>query len=181
MLNCPVKLPPEAKAQKTLLELLCAVVQKLDEIAQAISKQNTCQDDLRRQVEEVLERHRQAAERYFATMPDPCGEEPFGRCPFLELPAGTKRRDLDRGAYVFLLPDSTILRVLGQSVHAALPNGAIESLVPDEDYRLHTSDGRTFQLDPNCPNCPQPPEEPGEEPDVPEIPADPAQCEEPRP
>ena len=179
MLECPVIYPFEVHVQKTTLELLCATAQRLDQIANALASQIGCTDDLRRQVEEVLERHRQAAEQYFATMPDPCGEEPFDLCPFLELPAGTKRRDLDGGAVVFLLPDGTILRVLGQSVHAALPNGAIESLVPDEDFRLHTSDGRVYQLDPNCPNCPQPPGPEPEEPELPEIPPDPAVCEEP--
>jgi len=179
MLECPVLYPFEVHLQKLNLELLCAMAQRLDQIANALASQIGCTDDLRRQVEEVLERHRQAAEQYFATMPDPCGDEPFDRCPFLELPAGTKRRDLDLGAVVFLLPDGTILRVLGQSVHAALPNGAIEALVPDEDFRLHTSDGRTFPLDPDCPNCPQPPGSEPEEPELPEIPPDPAQCEEP--
>ena len=179
LLDCPPLIPPEAKAQKMTLELLCAMAQKLDDIAEALSDQIGCQDDLKQQVEEVLEQHRQAAETYFATLPDPCGEEPFDRCPFLELPVGTKRRDLDRGAFVFLLPDSTIFRVLGDSVQAVLPDGAIEELVSDDEYRLHTSDGRTFQLDPDCPDCPQPPGEGPEEPELPEIPLDPAQCEEP--
>jgi hypothetical protein len=179
LLDCPVTLPPEMRMQKTLLELLCVIAQKLDQIADSLTTHGGCQDDLRQQVEEVLERHRQAAENYFATLPDPCGEEPFDRCPFLELPVGTKRRDLDRGAFVFILPDSTILRVLGDSVQAILPDGAIEDLVPDEEFRVHTSDGRTFQLDPECPDCPQPPGEEPEEPELPEIPPDPAQCEEP--
>ncbi|HRT96265.1 MAG TPA: hypothetical protein P5532_17720 [Planctomycetota bacterium] len=181
MLECPIIYPFDAHVQKTTLELLCAMAQRLDQIANALASQIGCSDELRRQVEDVLARHRQAAERYFATMPDPCGEEPFDPCPFLGLPQGTRRRDLAGGAVVFLLPDSTLLRVLGQSVHAALPNGVIEPLVPDGDYRLHTSDGRIFQLDPDCPNCPQPPAPQPEEPDVPDIPADPAQCEEPRP
>ena len=131
--------------------------------------------------EDVLRRHRQAAQEYFATLPDPCGEEPFDRCPFMTLPEGTKRRDLDRGAAVFLLPDSTILRVQGESIQAVLPDGVIEALVPDAQYQLHTADGRTFQPDPNCPDCPQPPGGEAEEPDVPEIPPDPAECEEARP
>ncbi|HRR81962.1 MAG TPA: hypothetical protein P5532_19820 [Planctomycetota bacterium] len=181
MLQCPIKLPAEAVAQKMQLELLCAMAQKLDQMAETLAEQLRRQDELKLQVDDVLERHRRAAEQYFASFPDPCGEEPFDRCPFLELPEGTKRRDLDRGAYVFILPDSTILCVRAGAIQAALPDGTIETLVPNADYRLHTSDGRVFQLDPNCPNCPQPPEEPGEEPDVPEIPADPAQCEEPRP
>lgn len=179
MLECPVIYPFEVHVQKTTLELLCSIARSLAEIAAAVGSQIGCTGDLRRQVEEVLERHRQAAERYFATMPDPCGEEPFDRCPFLELPAGTKRRDLGGGAVVFLLPDGTILRVLGQAVHAALPNGAMEALVPDSAYRLRTSDGRTFLLDPGCPDCPQPPGPLPAEPALPEIPPDPAVCEEP--
>ena len=179
LLDCPVIVPAEAKAQKMMLEILCAMAQKLDDIASTLAAHGGCQEELRRQVEEVLERHRQAAEEYFATLPDPCGEEPFDRCPFLELPEGTKRRDLDLGAYVFILPDSTIFRVLGDSVQAVLPDGAIEDLLADDEYRLHTSDGRTFQLDATCPECPQPPVEEPEEPELPEIPLDPAQCEEP--
>jgi len=165
--------------QKSLLELLCIIARKLDEIAEKMSDQLGCQDDLRQQVEEVLERHRLAAENYFASLPDPCGEEPFDQCPFQALPPGTRRRDLDRGAFVFILPDSTIFRVLGDSIEAVLPEGGIEHLVPDDGYRLHTSDGRTFQLDPACPNCPQPPGPEPEEPGLPDIPPDPAQCEEP--
>ena len=92
LLECPPILPLEAKVQKLTLELLCVIAQKLDQIADSLTTHGGCQDDLRRQVEEVLERHRQAAENYFATLPDPCGEEPFDRCPFLELPEGTKRR-----------------------------------------------------------------------------------------
>jgi len=179
LLDCPVIVPAEARAQKMTLEILCVMAQKLDDIASTLAAHGGCQEELRRQVEEVLERHRQAAEEYFATLPDPCGEDSFDRCPFLTLPEGTRRRDLDRGAFVFILPDSTIFRVLGDSVQAVLPDGAIENLAPDEEYRLHTSDGRTFQLDPTCPDCPQPPGNEPEEPELPEIPLDPAQCEEP--
>ena len=179
MLECPIIIPAEARAQKMSLELMCYLAQKVGEVQVTVQAMYEDHLLLKAQALEILERHRQAAEEYFATLPDPCGEEGFDRCPFLELPVGTKRRDLDRGAFVFILPDSTIFRVLGDSIQAVLPEGAIEDLVPDEEYRLHTSDGRTFQLDETCPNCPQPPGEEPEEPELPEIPPDPAQCEEP--
>ena len=179
MLECPVVLPAEARAQKMSLELMCFLAQKMDQLQATVQAMYDDHLLLKAQALEILEQHREAAETYFATLPDPCGEEPFERCPFLELPEGTKRRDLDRGAFVFILPDSTIFRVLGDSVQAVLPEGAIEDLLADEEYRLHTSDGRTFQLDPDCPNCPQPPGGQPEEPELPEIPPDPAKCEEP--
>jgi hypothetical protein len=179
--DCPPKLPPEVQTKKKELELLCAMAQGLNDIAGLLGAMYRDQLALKAMAEDVLRRHRQAADEYFKTLPDPCAEEPFDRCPFLELPQRTKRRDLDRGAAVFLLPDSTILRVQGEdSIQAVLPDGTIEPLAPDEEYRLHTSDGRTFQLDPDCPYCPQPQAEEPEQPDVPEIPPDPAQCEEPR-
>ena len=179
--DCPPKIPPEIQIQKKLLDLLCYMARQIGRIAFRLDMMYADQVELKAQAEDVLDRHRQAAQEYFATLPDPCGEDSFDRCPFLALPEGTRRRDLDRGAAVFILPDSTILRVQGDSIQAVLPDGVIEALVPDDSYQLHTSDGRTFQLDPGCPDCPQPvPPEP-EEPDVPEIPLDPAQCEEPRP
>ena len=179
MLECPIILPAEARAQKMSLELMCFLTQKIDQLQATVQAMYEDHLLLKAEALDVLERHRQAAQEYFATLPDPCGEEGFNKCPFLILPEGTKRRDLDRGACVFILPDSTIFRVLGDSIQAVLPDGTIEDLLADEEYQLHTSDGRTFQLDESCGNCPTPPGMEPEEPGVPEIPPDPVECEEP--
>jgi len=178
MPGCGIIIPAEAKAQKMTLEILCYLANKVDELQATVQTMHDDQLALKAEAEDVLERHRQAAETYFASFPDPCGEEGFDPCPFASLPVGTKRRDLDRGNFVFILPDGTIFRVNDEGITAALPDGTVENLSPDEDYKLHTSDGRTFQLDPACANVPEPEEEPPG-PGLPSIPPDPAQCEEP--
>ena len=178
MPGCGIIIPAEAKAQKMTLEILCYLANKVDELQATVQAMHDDQLALKAEAEEVLEQHRQSAQTYFASFPDPCGDDAFGPCPFATLPVGTKRRDLDRGNFVFILPDGTIFRVNDDGVTAALPDGGVENLAPDEDYKLHTSDGRTFQLDPTCANAPQPEEEPPG-PGLPSIPPDPAQCEEP--
>ena len=178
MAGCGIIIPAEAKAQKMTLEILCYLAGKIDELQATVQAMHDDQLTLKAEAEEVLEQHRQSAETYFASFPDPCGDDEFDPCPFASLPVGTKRRDLDRGNFVFILPDGTIFRVNDDGVTAALPDGAVENLAPDEDYKLYTSDGRTFQLDPACANAPEPQQEPTE-PGLPSIPPDPAQCEEP--
>ena len=178
MAGCGILIPAEAKAQKMTLEILCYLANKVDELQATVQAMHDDQLALKAEAEEVLEQHRQSAETYFASFPDPCGDDEFDPCPFASLPVGTKRRDLDRGNFVFILPDGTIFRVNDDGVTAARPDGAVENLAPDEDYKLHTSDGRTFQLDPACANAPEPEQEPPGS-GLPSIPPDPAQCEEP--
>ncbi len=178
MAGCGIIIPAEAKAQKMTLEILCYLANKVDELQATVQAMHDDQLALKAEAEEILEQHRQSAETYFASFPDPCGDDAFDPCPFASLPVGTKRRDLDRGNFVFILPDGTMFRVNDDGVTAALPDGAVENLSPDEDYKLHTSDGRTFQLDPTCASAPAPQQEPTG-PGLPRIPPDPAQCEEP--
>ena len=180
MPGCGIILPAEARAQQMMLEILCYLAGKIDELQATVQAMHDDQLAVKAEAEEVLEKHRQAADEYFATFPDPCedeGETVFDPCPFASLPAGTRRRELDYGAYVFILPDGMLLRVNGTVITAVLPDGTIEDLTPDDEYRVHTSDGRTFALDQACPDVPQPDQPP--EPTVPSVPPDPVQCEEP--
>jgi len=176
MAGCGIIIPAEAKAQKMTLEILCYLANKIDELQATVQAMHNDQMALKTESAEVLEQHRQSAQSYFASFPDPCGEEGFDPCPFASLPVGTKRRELDRGNFVFILPDGTIFRVNDDGIAAALPGGAMENLSPDADYRLNTSDGRTFQLNPACANAPEPEEEPPS-PSLPSITPDPVQCE----
>ena len=65
-----------------------------------------------------------------------------------------------------------------QGITAALPDGVVEALAVDQDYRMHTSDGRAFQLDQTCANVPEPTEEPPG-PGLPEVEPDPVECRKP--
>jgi len=175
MPGCPILIPPEAKAQKMTLEILCYLANKVDELQATVKAMHDDQLALKAEAQDVLEQHRQAAQTYFASFPDPCGEEGFDPCPFASLPVGTKRRELDRGNIVFILPDGTIFRVNDDGIAAALPDGVVENVAPDEDYRIRTADGRTFQLDPQCANAPEPETEPPG-PSMPSIAPDPLDC-----
>ena len=97
MPGCGIIIPAEAKAQKMTLEILCYLANKVDDLQATVLAMHEDQLTLKAEAQDVLERHRQAAEEYFASFPDPCGEEGFDPCPFASLPVGTKRRDLDRG------------------------------------------------------------------------------------
>ena len=179
MPGCGIIIPAEAKAQKMTLEILCYLANKVDELQATVQTMHDDQLALKAEAENILDQHRQSAEEYFASFPDPCGEdEGFDPCPFASLPVGTKRRDLDRGNFVFILPDGTIFRVNDDGITAALPDGVVENLAPDQDYKLHTSDGRTFQLNEECANVPDPEGE-TPEPGPPEVDPNPVECEEP--
>ena len=176
MPGCGIIIPAEARAQKFSLEILCHLAGKLDDLQATVQTMHEDQLALKAEAEEILELHRQSADTYFDSFPDPCGEPEFSPCPFVSLPIGTKRRELDRGNFVFILPDSTIFCINDDSITAALPDGIVENLVPDELYQLHTSDGRTFPLDTECDNVPSPGTEPYV-PGPPRIPPDPVECE----
>ena len=178
MAGCGIIIPAEAKAQKMTLEILCYLAGKVDELQATVQAMHDDQLALKAEAEEVLEQHRQSAETYFASFPEDGDAEAFDPCPFASLPEGTLRRDLDLGAYVFVLPDGTVFRVAGGSVVAALPGGAVEALAPDASHRLRTSDGREFHLDPSCAGAPAPqPDLPP--PPLPDVQPDPVDCEAP--
>jgi len=179
MPGCGIIIPAEAKAQKMTLEILCYLASKVDELQATVQAMHDDQLALKAEAEDILDRHRQAAQEYFASFPDPCGEEGFDPCPFVSLPAGSKRRDLDRGNVVFILPDGTIFRVNASGITAALPDGQVETLAVDESYQIHTSDGRTFQLDQACPNTPAPTAVSPGVPTPHPVDPDPVDCEEP--
>ena len=77
MAGCGIIIPAEAKAQKMTLEILCYLANKVDELQATVQAMHDDQLALKAEAEEVLEQHRQSAETYFASFPDPCGDDVF--------------------------------------------------------------------------------------------------------
>jgi hypothetical protein len=109
------------------------------------------QDGLAAQVAANIAEQRAATQQYLLDKQDlfePPALPGLDATPFVNLPAGTIRKEPDGGAILFFLPDGTLLRVsANREFFAVLPGSdAVEPLTVLPDNSVKLSDGRTFAV-----------------------------------
>lgn len=98
---------------------------------------------LQQQAQEVLEAHKQNTQE---TMDRITAEPPPDFYPFIELPAGTKVRDLPDGNRLFTLSDGMILKTNDDHSLAVMIDGEARRVTPASGAMIEVAPGRIFEL-----------------------------------